>query len=192
MNAYEKAQSLGLTGDDLQQVTILTTLSVSNISAANVRLWLMQDRTPPLLSWDGSTWYGTLQDLETSGQLSAPMRDGIRELKSVMLANGELRTTIPAPAGKVWSIVAGIAQILGGDQSATIDSFYALDGGRPYKALTVTEFAQQRADAARLASADQAYAAAMNEHVAPAAADPARTADSIRAAFAAAAVTVVQ
>lgn len=191
MNAYEKSLELGLTGTDAEKVAILQTLSVSNISAANVRLWLMVDRTPPLLAWDGGAWYGTLQDLESSGQLPAPMRDGIRELKSVMLANGELRTTIPTPAGKVWAIVFGIAQILGGDQSATIDSFYSLDGGRPYKALTVTEFAQQRADAARLSVADQTFATAMNEHVTPAAADPARTADSIRAAFAAAA-TVTQ
>lgn len=191
MNAYEKAQSLGLTGTDAEQVAVLKTLSVSNISAANVRLWLRQDRTPVLLAWDGSAWYGTLQDLQANGQLSAAMSDGIRELKAVMLESGELRTTIPAPAGKVWSIVAGIAAILGGDQSATIDSFYALDGGRPYKALTVTEFAQQRADAARLSVADQTFATAMNEHVTPAAADPARTADSIRAAFAAAA-TVTQ
>lgn len=191
MNAYEKAQSLGLTGNDIEQVALLKTLSVSNISATNVRLWLRQDRTPPLLAWDGSAWYGTLQDLQASGQLSAAMSEGIRELKAVMLEGGELRTTIPAPAGKVWSIVQGIAQILGGDQSATIDSFYALDGGRPYKALTTAEFAQQRADAARLSAADQAYASAMNEHIAPAASDPARTADSIRAAFAAAA-TVTQ
>jgi hypothetical protein len=183
MNAYEKSIDLQLTGTDAEKVAILQTLSVSNISAVNVRLWLMVDRTPPLLSWDGQAWYGTLQELESSGQLPAPMRDGIRELKSVMLANGELRTTIPAPAGKVWAIVSGIAQILGGDQSATIDSFYALDGGRPFKALTAATFAQQRADAERLSAADAYFATIMNEHIAPVASDPARTVDSIRAAF---------
>lgn len=190
MNAYEKSLELGLTGTDAEKVAVLQTLSVSNISAANVRLWLMVDRTPPLLSWDGQAWYGTLQDLESSGQLPTPMRDGIRELKSVMLANGELRTTIPAPAGKVWAIVSGIAQILGGDQSATIDSFYALDGGRPYKSLTAAAFAQQRADAERLAAADALYADRMNEILAPAASDPARTVESIQAAFTAAAQAV--
>ena len=187
MNAYEKANELGLTGTDAEKVAVLQTLSVSNISAANVRLWLMVDRTPPLLSWDGQAWYGTLQDLESSGQLPALMRDGIRELKSVMLANGELRTTIPAPAGKVWAIVSGIAQILGGDQSATIDSFYALDGGRPYKGMTAAAFAAQRADAERLSAADALYADRINEILAPAASDPARTVASIQAAFAAAA-----
>lgn len=183
MNAYEKATELGLTGTDAEQVAILQALSVSNISAANVRTWLRQDREPVLLAWDGSAWYGTLQDLQTAGQLSAPMSAGLRELKAVMLEGGELRTTVPGPAGKVWGIVSGIAQILGGDQSATIDSFYALDGGRPYKSLTVTEFASQRADAARLSAADAYYAAIMNEHLNPASSDPARTVDSIRAAF---------
>ena len=191
MNAYQKAVELGLTGTDAEQVAILQTLSVSNISAANVRTWLRQDRDPVLLAWDGSAWYGTLQDLQTAGQLSAPMSAGLRELKAVMLEGGELRTTVPGPAGKVWGIVSGIAQILSGDQSATIDSFYALDGGRPYKSLTVTEFAAQRADAARLSAADAYYAARMNEHMNPAASDPARTVASIKAAFAAAA-TVAQ
>lgn len=187
MNAYEKSLDLQLTGTDAEKVAILQTLSVSNISSTNVRIWLRQDRDPALLAWDGSAWYGTLQDLQAAGQLTAAMSAGIRELKAVMLEGGELRTTIPGPAGRVWAIVAGIAQILGGDQSATIDSFYALDGGRPYKSLTVATFAGQRADAERLSAADALYANRMNEILAPAASDPARTVQSIQAAFAAAA-----
>lgn len=187
MNAYEKSNELGLTGTDAEKVAVLQTLSVSNISSSNVRIWLRQDRDPALLAWDGSAWYGTLQDLQTAGQLTQAMSAGIRELKAVMLEGGELRTTVPGPAGRVWAIVAGIAQILGGDQSATIDSFYALDGGRPYKSLTVTEFASQRADAERLAAADALYADRLNEILAPAASDPARTVESIKAAFTAAA-----
>jgi hypothetical protein len=187
MNAYEKAQSLGLTGTDAEQVAVLQGLSQSNISAASVRTWLRQDRDPVLLAWDGSAWYGRLQDLQTAGQLSAPMAEGIRELKTVMLESGELRTTIPGPAAKVWAIVQAIAGILGGDQTATIDSFYSLDGGRPYKALTVQQFAQQRSDASRLAAADQLAAQLLNEHINPALSDPNRTAASIAAAFAAAA-----
>jgi hypothetical protein len=87
----------------------------------------------------------------------------------------------------VWAIVAGIAQILGGDQSATIDSFYALDGGRPYKGVTAAVFAQQRADAERLSAADALYVDRLNEILAPAASDPDRTVQSIQAAFIAAA-----
>jgi hypothetical protein len=187
MNAFEKAQSLGLTGTDAEQVAVLQSLSQSNISAASVRTWLHLDRNPALLAWDGQFWYGRLQDLQTSGQLSSPMADGIRELKTIMLADGELRTTIPGPAAKVWAIVQAIASILGGDQTATIDSFYSLDGGRPYKSLTVAQFVQQRSDAARLAAADQLAARMLNEHINPAMSDPNRTAASVAAAFAAAA-----
>lgn len=187
MNAYEKSLELQLTGTDAEKVAILQTLSVSNISSTNVRIWLRQDREPALLAWDGSAWYGTLQDLQSAGQLTAAMSAGIRELKAVMLEGGELRTTVPGPAGRVWAIVAGIAQILGGDQSVTIDSFYALDGGRPYKTLTATAFAGQRADAERLSAADALYADRVNEILAPAASDPARTVQSIQAAFTAAA-----
>ena len=190
MNAYEKSLDLQLTGTDAEKVAILQTLSVSNISSTNVRIWLRQDRDPALLAWDGSAWYGTLQDLQAAGQLTAAMSAGIRELKAVMLEGGELRTTVPGPAGRVWAIVAGIAQILGGDQSATIDSFYALDGGRPYKSITTAAFAQQRADAERLAAADALYANRMNEILSPAASDPARTVASIQAAFTAAAQAV--
>lgn len=190
MNAYEKSLELQLAGTDAEKVAILQTLSVSNISSTNVRIWLRQDRDPVLLAWDGSAWYGTLQDLQTAGQLTPAMSAGIRELKAVMLEGGELRTTVPGPAGRVWAIVAGIAQILGGDQSATIDSFYALDGGRPYKSITVDTFAQQRADAERLAAADALYADRLNEILSPAASDPARTVQSIQAAFAAAAQVV--
>lgn len=191
MNGYEKSIELQLTGTDAEKVAILQTLSVSNISSTSVRIWLRQDRDPALLAWDGSAWYGTLQDLQTAGQLTAAMPAGIRELKAVMLEGGELRTTVPGPAGRVWAIVAGIAQILGGDQSVTIDSFYALDGGRPYKDLTAAAFAAQRADAERLSAADALYAARMNEILAPAASDPARTVESLQAAFLAAA-TVTQ
>jgi hypothetical protein len=89
----------------------------------------------------------------------------------------------------VYAVVTGIAQILGGDQSETIESFYRLDGGRPFKDLTVEAFAQQKADAARLAEADQWLASVFNEIINPAASDPARTSSSVKAAVALAAVT---
>jgi hypothetical protein len=88
-------------------------------------------------------------------------------------------------------VVTGIAQILGGDQSETIDSFYRLDGGRPFKDLTAEAYAAQKADAARTSAADAWAAAALNETIQPAMSDPARTIDTVKAAFLAAA-TVTQ
>jgi len=117
------------------------------------------------------------------------MSEGIRELKTLMLESGTLRTTQPGSARKVWAVVSGIAAILGGDQAETVESFYRLDGGRPYKALTVEQFAAQRADAVRLAAADAYAASILNETINPALSDAARTVESIQAAFAVA-VTV--
>jgi hypothetical protein len=69
-----------------------------------------------------------------------------------------------------------------------VDSFYALDGGRPYKDITVSGYAAQRADAERLGEADAWLARVQNETIAPAAADLSRTLASVKAAVAAAAV----
>lgn len=191
MTALETAQSLGLAGTDAEIVAVLRTLSQSNIAASSVRTWLRQDRDPVLLAYDGSAWYGTLEEMLQAGQLPTAMVNGLRDLKALMLEGGLLRTTQPGPAGRVYAVVTGIAQILGGDQSETIDSFYRLDGGRPFKDLTAEQFAQQKADAARTSAADAWVAVALNETIQPAMSDPARTIDTVKAAFLAAA-TVTQ
>ena len=189
MTALETATALGLIGTDAEIVAVLRTLSRDNIPAASVRTWLRQDRDPVLLAYDGSAWYGTLEDMLKANQLPSEMVAGLRELKALMLEGGVLRTTQPGPAGRVYRIVAGIAQIIGGDPLETIGSFFRLDGGQPFKDLTVESFAAQKADAARLATADQWLAKIMNEIINPAASDPARTSSSVKAAVALAAVT---
>ena len=191
MNAVETAQSLGLTGTDAEIVAALKSLSQSNIAASSVRTWLRQDREPVLLAYDGSAWYGTLEEMLQANQLPTAMIAGLRELKSLMLENGALRTTQPTPAGRVYAIVTGIAAIIGGDQSETIDSFYRLDGGRPFKDLTIEQYATQKADAERLAAADAWAATALNETINPALGDPARTIDTVKAAFLAAATVTL-
>jgi hypothetical protein len=189
MNAYQKSNELGLTGTDAEIVAVLRTLSRDNIPAASVRTWLRQDRDPVLLAYDGSAWYGTLEDMLKANQLPAEMVAGLRELKALMLEGGVLRTTQPGPAVRVYRIVAGIAEIIGGDPLATIGSFFGLDGGQPFRDLTVEAYAAQKADAARLAEAEQWLASVFNEIINPAASDPARTLSSVKAAVALAAVT---
>jgi hypothetical protein len=189
MNAIEAANALGLTGTDAEIVATLQTLSRSNIAASSVRRWLRQDRDPALLAYDGSAWFGVLQDMLQAGQLSAGMQAGLRDLKALMLEGGDLRTTQPGPAGRVYAVVTGIAQILGGDQSETIDSFYRLDGGRPFKDLTAEAYAAQKADAARIAAADQWLAKVLNEVINPAGSAANRDLSSVKAAVALAAVT---
>ena len=150
MNAYAKAQQLGLTGTDAAQVAILRTLTLGDIHATKLGKWLGERG---LLSWDGSTWFGTLQTLIDNGNITGSDVAGIQQLKAVLVGpRGDgLATTDPMWAPMVFQIITGISQV-SQDAAALIDSFYALDGGRPYKYLTVEQFATQRA--ATLAKAE--------------------------------------
>lgn len=145
MNAYEKAQQLGLTGTDAEIVAILKTLTQADIPGKALGKWLGERN---LLSWDGTAWFGTLQTLLDAGQITGTAADGIKQLKAVLVGpRGDgLETTSPLWAGLVFNTISGIAAA-SQDAAALIDSFYALDGGRPYKNLTTTEYAAQRAAA---------------------------------------------
>lgn len=157
MNGYEKAVSAGLTTaikpgtdpargyTDEEIVAILQTLTTTDIIGAKLGKWLGERQ---LLSWDGSGWFGLLQTLIDNGTITGAALDGIRELKAVLVGpRGDgLETTSPVWAPIVFQTISGIAQV-SNDAAAMIDSFYALDGGRPYKDLTVEQFAAQRATA---------------------------------------------
>lgn len=138
MNAYETARALGLTGTDQQIVDILRSLSQANIPAAKVRLWLSDHG---LLAWDGSGWFGLLQD--QAPQLSAELQGGLRDLKARVLAGDPIRSADPVFAPKVLRIIAGIAAAMPGI-AELVNSFYALDGNRPWKDLTVEQFQADR------------------------------------------------
>ncbi len=157
MNGYEKAQALGLTGTDAEIVAVLQTLTTTDIVGAKLGKWLGERN---LLSWDGSEWFGILQDLIDNGSITGGALAGIRQLKAVLVGpRGDgLATTDPAWAPMVFQIITGISQV-SQDAVALVDSFYALDGGRPYKDLTVEEFAAQRT----AADAEVATTAARNE-----------------------------
>lgn len=157
MNAYEKAQALGLTGSDAEIVAVLKTLTNGDIPAKALGKWLGERN---LLSWNGSGWFGTLQTLLDNGSITGTASDGIRQLKAVLVGpRGDgLETTSPLWAGLVFQTISGIAQA-SQDAAALIDSFYALDGGRPYKNLDEPTYAAQRA----LAITAQAEAQAAEE-----------------------------
>lgn len=142
MNAYEKAVALNLEGTDAQNVAILQTLTTSDIIGTKLGRWLGERN---LLSWDGGSWFGLLQDLIDNGTITGESLAGIRELKAVLVGpRGDgLETTSPIWAPVVYQTISAIAQV-SNDAAAIIDSFYALDGGRPFKDLTDVEFAAQR------------------------------------------------
>lgn len=142
MNGYEKSVSLRLAGTDSQQVAILQTLTTTDIVGTKLGKWLGERQ---LLSWDGTGWFGLLQTLIDNGTITGTALDGIRDLKAVLVGpRGDgLETTSPVWAPIVFATISGISQV-SDDAAAMIDSFYALDGGRPYKDLTVEQFAAQR------------------------------------------------
>lgn len=154
MNGYEKAVSAGLTTaikpgtnpvrgyTDAEIVAILQTLTTTDIIGTKLGKWLGERQ---LLSWDGSGWFGLLQTLIDDGTITGAALAGIRELKAVLVGpRGDgLETTSPIWAPIVFQTISGIAQV-SDDAEAMIDSFYALDGGRLYKNLTVEQFAAQR------------------------------------------------
>lgn len=186
MNALETAQALGLTGTDAEIVAVLQTLTAGKIDPTDVRRWLRENglwyRRP-----DGAMG-GTLQTVYTAA--TAQQKAGLDQFFAAVFGDSaiSLRTTEPVYAGQVWQIVQMIAS-LSPEAAGLVDSFYALDGGRPFKDLTVESFAQQKTDAVRIAAADQWLAKIMNEIINPAASDPARTLSSVKAAVALAAVT---
>lgn len=142
MNAYEKSQELNLDGTDAQKVAILQTLTVADIPTKSLARLLREES---LLLWTGEKYVGSIQTLVTSHGADPQFVAGIDELKSAVFGGSaeSLLTTVPKWSVKVWAIVSAIVALVP-DTAGLIDRVYALDGGRPYKDLSVEEFAAQR------------------------------------------------
>lgn len=143
MNGYEQSVALNLTGTDAEKVAILHTLTVSNIAVDAVRVWLREN-----LLWFRSsptTMGGAIQQVIESPSTPGETKQQLGIFWSAVFGDGaqNLLTTVPTWAGLVWQIIQGLTQAAP-DAAALVDSFYALDGGRPYKNLTVEQFAAQR------------------------------------------------
>lgn len=170
MNGYEKSVALNLTGTDAGKVAILKTLTVSNIAVDAVRVWLRENllwfRTSP------TTMGGSIQSVLEAAETPAETKQQLGLFWSAVFGDGaqNLLTTVPTWAGLVWQIIQGLTQAAP-DAAALVDSFYALDGGIPYKDLTVQEFAAQRTSAAEQAEKDsvtQVASSLLNEEINPA------------------------
>lgn len=186
MNAYEKAQQLGLTGTDAEIVAVLKTLTNAGIPGKALGKWLGERN---LLSWSGdkdNPWFGTLQTLLDTGVITGEAADGIKELKAVLIGpRGDgLATTDPEWSRKVFTTITGIAAV-SENAAALIDSFYALDGGRPYKDLTTAQYAAQRS-AAQVQTDLDSVLATCDETAKEAARQSGATLASIKAAVVAA------
>ena len=162
MSGYQKAVSLGLTVaikpgtnpergyTDAEIVEILQTLTVADIPIGSVRTWFRENE----LWMERSTgeMFGPLQ--AAYAQASQEAKDGLDYLYDTVFKKSAdyLRTTQPVWAQKAFGLVQLILALSPG-ASGLVDSFYALDGGRPYKDLTVQQFAAQRTAAAEQAEA---------------------------------------
>jgi hypothetical protein len=186
MNAYQKSNELGLSGTDAEIVAVLQTLTAGKIDPTDVRRWLRENglwyRRPD------SSMGGTLQAVYAAA--TAQQKTGLDQFFAAVFGDSavSLRTTEPVYAGQVWQIVQMIAS-LSPEAAGLVDSFYALDGGRPFKDLTAAAYAAQKADAARIAAADQWLAKVLNEVINPAGSAANRDLSSVKAAVALAAVT---
>lgn len=141
MNAYEKSIALGLTGTDQQIVDRLKMLTVANIAVPAVRTWF-REQTLWIKRSDG-TMYGPLQEAYASA--TQLQKDSLDYLHDAVFGGSatHLRTTEAAWSLRTWEIVQLVASLIP-EKADLIDSFYALDGGRPYKDLTAEQFAAQR------------------------------------------------
>ncbi len=158
MNGYQKAQALNLTGTDAEIVAVLKTLTVSNIAVDAVRVWLREN-----LLWFRSsptTMGGAIQQVIESPATPNETKQQLGIFWSAVFGDGaqNLLTTVPTWAGLVWTIIQGLTQAAP-DAAALVDSFYALDGGRPYKDLTVEQFAAQRTESESLSEKQSIVAA---------------------------------
>jgi hypothetical protein len=142
MSAYAKAQQLGLTGEPAEQVAVLNTLTVSDIPVKSVRTWFRENNL--WLERSTGDMFGPLQTAYAAASQEA--KDGLDYLYDTVFAGSAefLRTTQPVWAVKVYQLVQLVIALSPG-HTGLVDSFYALDGGRPYKDLTVEQFAAQRA-----------------------------------------------
>ena len=148
MSAYAKAQQMGLTGEPAEQVAVLHTLTVSDIPVKSVRTWFREKNL--WLERSTGEMFGTLQTAYASASQEAKV--GLDYLYDTVFAGSAefLRTTQPVWAVKVFQLVQ-LVVALSPAHTGLVDSFYALDGGRPYKDLTVEAFQAQQVEAEAIA-----------------------------------------
>ena len=189
MNGYEKAQALGLTGTDAEVVAVLQTLTTSDIPVKSLARLLREEG---LLLWTGEKYVGSIQALVTAPVVNEQFVAGIDELKSAVFGGSAetLLTTVPQWAAKVWAIVSAIVALVP-DTAGIVEKVYALDGGRPYKDLTLQQFAAQRTTAASIAGKLAALELVVNT-AAEAAREEYRKSDSTPESIVDAAVSVLE
>lgn len=156
MNVYQRSVELGLTGTDAEKVSVLQCLTVSNIPVSSVRTWFREQNL--WLQRSTGSMFGPLQDAYALAPQQS--KDKLDYLYDTVFAGSAefLRTTDPFWAVKVFQLVQLVVS-LAPQASGLVDSFYALDGGRPFKDLTVQQYAASQTEYEQQQAARDALAA---------------------------------
>jgi hypothetical protein len=154
MNGYEKAIELGLTGTAAEQVAILHTLTVGDINIKAVQRWFRENEL--WMQGPAGKMFGALQLAYAHESTPPEAIAGLDYLFATVFGDSAetLQTTNPTWSVKVWQLVQLVVQLVP-QATGLVDSFYALEGGRPYKDYTVEQFAADQT-AAQTAAARQA------------------------------------
>lgn len=178
MNAYEKAQSLGLTGTDAEQFAALQAygLTANKISIAEL-LFLLSERNMMVRlvrpTDTGEKWTGSIINLilyvganGTEDQITA-----VNKFFSHITndRNTWFDTTNPIYSASMLAMQFAFADQPNMPTTADFEAVVALGGGRPYVATTLEDFTSQRetseatiAEQAARAAFDAEWAAALN------------------------------
>jgi hypothetical protein len=159
MTAYQKAQSLVLTGTDEEIVAVLRALPARDVPACDVASW-MRERGLWIETPRGSS--GSLYDLyaDTDDKV---VQTGLDEWYASVLRGQAvtIRATRPDIAVRIAAIASLMAAALP-DGPTLRDEFYQLCGGLPYADLTVEKYAAQRAESEARAAREAAYSRVVN------------------------------
>jgi hypothetical protein len=154
MNGYEKAIELGLTGTAAEQVAILHTLTVGDINIKAVQRWFRENEL--WMQGPSGKMLGTLQLAYAHESTPPEAIAGLDYLFATVFGDSAetLQSTNPTWSVKVWQLVQLVVQLVP-QATGLVDSFYALEGGRPFKDYTVEQFEADET-AAQTAAARQA------------------------------------
>ena len=194
MNAYETAQSLGLTGTDAEVVAALkaTGLTATPIDRATlVHVLNMRGMLTKVVGNNSDEkWTGTVLNMQDAILATGTdqQKVGIRLWLSHITnpTNVKWDTTQVGFAAPFWQMVQVFAGQPGMPSQADFQALADLGGGWLFASLDELEYAAQKAaaqDATELAEIDQAYATEANETIGPALMDANRTKASIATAL---------
>lgn len=179
MNAYEKAQSLGLTGTDAAIVLALkaTGITVQKIALADL-LFLLNNRGMLVRlirpADTGEKWSGTAVNmvLAINSNGTPEQAFAVNQWFSHITndRNQFFDTTQPEFAAAFWALSRSMADLPGMPTALDFEAVANLGGGWLFATLTIEEYQSQKA-AAQAAIAQQAFesewAAWLNETINP-------------------------